>query len=90
MKIDDLLQNEVFENIEPERIDAVKSIIEEVKGKTSNEAMLVVLKHAKTLRAGRKITKEEGDAMMSLIYTSLSPEEQEQFKGIIKLIEKFT
>ena len=88
MNIDELLKDPAFKNIEPERIEAVKNIIQEVKGKTSQEAMMVILKYAKPLRAGRKITKEESSAMLNLVYESLSEGEREQFKGIIKLIEK--
>jgi hypothetical protein len=89
MNVDHLLNNKAFENIEQERLEAIKSIVQEVKGKTSQEAMFIIMKYARPLRSGRKITKEEGDAMMSVIYEGLTPEEQEQFKGIIQVIEKF-
>jgi hypothetical protein len=90
MNLDEMLDNEVFYNIEPERIDAVKKIVEEVRGKSVPEVMMVLMKHSKTLNAGRKITKEERDAMVEIIYKNLSEEEQDQFKSIIKVIENFT
>jgi len=90
MNIDEMLKNEVFKDLEQERIDAVKKIVEEVRGKSANEAMMIILKYSKVLNSGRKISKEEKEAMMEVVYGSLGSAEKEQFKGIIKFVEKFT
>jgi len=88
MNIDEMLKEDVFKNIEPERIEAVLKIIEEVKGKNPTEVMLIIMKYSKVLNSGRKLTKEETDAMMKILYQNLSEEEKEQFKSILKLLEK--
>lgn len=90
MNIDEMLNNEAFANMEPSRLEAVKKISREVKGKSVQEVMMILIKYNKALSNGRKITKEERDAMVKVIYDSLSPEEQEQFKSVIKIIENFT
>ena len=90
MDIEKMLEDEAFKNIEPERLEAVKKIADEVKGKNTHEVMLIILKHSKVLSSGKKISPEERDAMVGVIYSSLTPQEQEQFKGVIKVIENFT
>ena len=89
MNLDNILRNNAFENIEPDRLDAIRSIVEEVRGKNSYEALLVISKYGKALSKGREITPAEKDAMISVIYSSLSPSEQESFKGVLKLIDRF-
>lgn len=90
MNIDEMLQDKAFDSIEKERLEAVKKISQEVKGKSAQEVMLIIMKYSKVLSGGKKITKEERDAMVAVIYNSLSKEEQDQFKGVIKIIETFT
>ena len=87
MSIDHILENDAFKNIEPERIDAVKNIVMEAKGKSVGEVMLIFAKYAKSLNNGHKISEEEKEAMTSAILEGLSEKEKEQFKGVLKVLE---
>lgn len=89
MNIDKILSNNAFDNIEPERLDAIRGIVEEVRGKSSYEALMIITKYGKALSKGREVTPAEKDAMISVIYSSLSPSDQESFKGVLKLIDRF-
>ena len=90
MNLDTILSNNAFDNIEPDRLDAIRCIVEEVRGKSSYEALMIISKYGKALSRGREVTPAEKDAMISVIYSSLSPKEQESFKGVLKLIDRFS
>ena len=89
MNLDTILQDSAFSDIEADRLDAIRAIVTEVQGKTSYEALLIISKYGKILSKGREITPAEKNAMISIIYNSLPPHEQDKFKGVLKLIEKF-
>ena len=90
MNLDTILNDHAFSGMEPERLDAIRAIVQEVQGKNSYEALLIISKYGRALSKGREITTAERDAMISVIYSSLSPKEQANFKGVLKLIEKFS
>lgn len=89
MNPNEILKNEAFNNIEEEKIEAVKKIIEETKGKSSVEASMIVMKYAKQLRTGKEVTLEQRDAMLKALYDGLTDKGKEEFKGILQVIEKF-
>jgi len=90
MDLDVMFNDSIFDSIEMERLEAIKKISEEVKGKNATEVMMIILKYNKVLQTGRKITKNERDAMIEVIFNSLSDEEQNQFRSVIQVIENFT
>ena len=83
MDIDNLFKKEAFATIEPERLEAVKSLLQEAKGKSQSEVMIILMKYAKVLKSGKQITKEEKKEITTAITESLSEEEKEQFKGVL-------
>lgn len=87
MGINDVLKDDIFRTIEPERLEALKELLRESKGKNMQETMLLMMKYNKILNTGRKINKVERDAMLEVILQNVDEHEKGQFKGIIKMIE---
>lgn len=87
MDIDNLLKDDIFRTIEPERVEALKNFLEESQGKSMQEAMMLMVKYNKALNTGRKISKAERDAMLEVLMQNVSEDEKNQFKGMIKMIE---
>lgn len=87
MDFDNILEEDVFKNIEPERIEAIKNLAKEAEGKSMQEVMMLLLKYNKVLSNGRKITKEERDAMFNTLLRNLDDSKKDQFKNILKVLE---
>jgi|GEM_PF-2145499 len=87
MDIENLLKDDIFKNIEPERIEALKSFLQESQGKSMQESMMLMMKYNKVLNTGRKISKSERDAILEVLIQNVSEDEKSQFRGMIKMIE---
>ena len=87
MDFDKILKDDAFKNIEPERVEAIKSLAKESEGKSMQEVMMLMMKYSKVLNSGRKLSKAETDAMLNALFESIDEEEREKFKSIIKLVE---
>ena len=87
MDIDSILQEDIFRTIEPERIDALKELLKESKGKNMQETMMLMMKYNKALNSGRKISRAERDAMLEVLLQNVDEDERNQFRGIMKMVE---
>ena len=89
MNLSALFNHPAFAGIEAHRIEAVHLILDQARGKNTHESMWVIKKHLKPLTTGKPISKTQGQAMMQALHAHLPPDEQDEFKGVIKVIERF-
>ena len=84
---DEILKNEAFKNIEPEKIEAIKNMSEEIKGKSTIEALKIFSKYNDILKQGKSISNEERDLMIRVILENMDEAERKKAESMMKLIK---
>lgn len=82
----DIFDQDVFKNIEPERIEMFKQFVNKVQGKNMNEVMMEFMSFYKKMPKGREFSREEKDALISAIYSNLSSSDRVKFNSILSLM----
>lgn len=86
MDFDEILKKDAFKNIEKERIDAFRKISKQLEGKSTAEAMKILMDFCKTMPKGKNITREEKMLMINAVTESLPPAEKIKFEMALKMM----
>lgn len=86
MDFDKLMENDAFKNIDAERVQMLKKISEEIKGKNAQQVLSVLSSYKSFFSGANKITDSEKKLMISVILEQLSDEEKEKFNKIMKMM----
>jgi len=84
---DEILKNEAFKSLSPEKLAAIKDIAHKIQGKSVSEAMAVLNSYKSVLNSGEPIPKEERELMIALILNSLDDEPREKFASAMKMVQ---
>jgi len=84
---DELIKNEVFSSLEPEKLAAIKDIASKIQGKSIPEAFAILNSYQKILSSGKPVPGEERDLMIALILSSLDTESREKITSALKMIK---
>jgi len=84
---DEMLKNEAFKSLSPEKLAAIKDIAHKIQGKSVPEAMVVLNSYQSVLNSGEPIPKEERELMIAMILSSLDDEPREKFASAVKMVQ---
>ena len=87
MNIDEVLQKPAFKHLPENRIQLLKKIYTELKGKNKMDQVMLLMSHGKSLSEGEPLQKEEKELMIAAFMEELSLEEKNQFQKIVKMID---
>ena len=87
ISFDEVLKNDAFKSLEPEKVIALKEISEKIRGKSIPEAMNVLNSYKTVLNSGEPIPKEERELMITALLSSLDDEPREKFANAMKMIK---
>ncbi|MCL2592472.1 MAG: hypothetical protein FWD82_03810 [Defluviitaleaceae bacterium] len=83
----EILKNEAFANLEPEKLEAIKNMHTEIQGKSTIEALQIFSKYNTILKQGEPISNEQRDLMLSVILDSMDEKERKKVESVMKLIK---
>lgn len=87
INFDDVIKNEAFKSLDPEKLAAIKDIAIKIQGKSIPEAMAVLNSYQAVLNSGEPIPKEERELMIAVILSSLDDEPREKFASALKMVK---
>lgn len=86
MEIDKLLKKEEFKSMDENLILSFKKLSEDVKGKSINEILELIIKFSESMPKNKVISEEEKTAMINAITASLNDAERTRFKQILQML----
>jgi len=87
VNFDEMMKNEAFKSLSPEKLAAIKDIAHKIKGKSVPEAMAILNSYKAVLNSGEPIPKEERELMIAVIISSLDDEPREKFSSAMKMVQ---
>lgn len=87
-KYEEMLNKEAFSALTDEQKKAYIDLAQNLSGKTMSESMLIIMSFMKSMPKGRPLSKEEQNAMMDTILSSLPAEDAAKFQNIMKVVNK--
>lgn len=67
--MDNLFENEIFDDMEPQQIDALKALYNRIKGKKPNEILPIVM--AFKMPKGKPLSSDKQQKLISLVMEAL-------------------
>ncbi len=86
MTTDELFSNKAFDCLEPERKKAFAQLYNDLKGKTPEQSVMIIMRFMQTMPKGHKITPAERDAMLAAVTADMSEKEKRNVEMIMKMI----
>jgi len=83
---DEVVKNEAFKSLEPEKLAAIKEIAQKIQGKSIPEAFAVLNSYQSVLNSGTPIPKKDRELMIAAILSSLDDEPREKFASALKMV----
>ncbi|MCL2564533.1 MAG: hypothetical protein FWE24_01830 [Defluviitaleaceae bacterium] len=83
---DEIIKNEAFKSLEPEKLEAIKDIAYKIQGKSIPEAFALLNSYQAVLNSGKPIPKKEKELMIAVILSSLDDEPREKFTSALKMV----
>ena len=87
ISFDEVLKNDAFKSLEPEKLAALREIATKIQGKSIPEAIAVLNSYQSVLNNGKPIPKEERELMIAAILSSLDDEPREKFASAMKMVQ---
>ncbi len=82
-----MLNNDIFKNLEPERINIINECIEEMQGKNEMEVLAIVTKALKKFNmSGKPMSNDERNILISSMRSSLPSEHQKKFDMVLGMM----
>lgn len=89
MDFEQLFKQEQFKKIDKQVLDSFVKLSQNIKGKSTNEAILHIMNFYKTMPKDTNLSKEETEALMQAILLNLSEKERNNFYKMLDLIGNF-
>jgi len=86
LNFDEIVKNEAFSSLEPEKLEAIKDIACKIQGKSIPEAFAVLNSYQKILNSGKPIPEKERELMIAIILSSLDDESREKITSALKMV----
>ena len=87
ISFDEMMKNEAFKSLSPEKFEAIKDIALKIQGKSVPEAMSVLNSYQAVLNSGEPIPKEERELMIAAILSSLDDGTRAKFTSAMKMVK---
>lgn len=84
-----ILNDEAFNAIEPERLEAFRAFYENLNGKATEEIIAEVIKFNNSMPKGKSLSRAEKNAIIAAVLKRLSPNEQNRVEMMLKMMEGF-
>lgn len=84
-KYNEILQKDVFKNVSPEVLESVKDLMVKLEGKSITEYMTSIIKFTQSMPKGKPLSKQEQEAMKTVIMEGLEGEEKAKFQKLISM-----
>ena len=86
MNTDEMLRNPAFQTLEPERVAALKDLMQRLAGKNTAESLVLVTDFMRHAPKGRALTRAEQSAMAEAIMVNLPEHDKNRFKSMLKIL----
>lgn len=83
---ENLFERPEFQCMGPEKIEILKEMIPQTKGKTPAELMGIFTKYKSRLSGGNQLSEQERNALLLALRESLEEQEQRQFDRAMELM----
>ena len=85
---EDIFERNEFKCIEKEKIDLIKKIASQVKGKSAMEAMTIFMTYQDKLSEGRPLSDLEKAAVIMALKDGMTEAEKKKFNMVMNMIAK--
>ena len=82
----EILNKPAFQNIEPERREAFRILLQRLEGKSMMESLAIIADFSRRLPPGRDLTKQEQEAMIAAMMESMDSGDKQRFNNILKMM----
>ncbi|WP_317368701.1 hypothetical protein [uncultured Tyzzerella sp.] len=86
MDYNKLFQQEAFKSIDKNILEKFKMLIENIKGKNTNDIMIQIMSFYNSIPKGANLSKEESNALIQTIILNMDNKERENFLNMLDLI----
>lgn len=86
---DELFQKEAFSSINKQTLNEFKSLSQNIKNLTKEEAIFQIMNFNKTISEDEPLSSKEQEALIQTILISLPKEERAKFLEALEVISKF-
>jgi len=83
---DEVIKNEAFKSLEPEKLEAIRDIAFKIQGKSIPEAFALLNSYQSVLNSGKPIPQKEKELMIAAILSALDEEPREKFTSALKMV----
>lgn len=83
---EELLKKEAFSALDDEQKKAFTELANKLSGKNVSESMLIMMDFMKNMPKGQPLSKNEQNAMLDAVLSSLPTDEAAKFQNIMKLL----
>ena len=90
MDYNKLFAQDAFKNINKDVLENFKVLANNIKGKSTNEAILHIMNFYNSIPKNVQMTKEEREALMKAIVLNLDDKERKNFLNMLDLISNLT
>ncbi|WP_250278573.1 hypothetical protein [[Clostridium] colinum] len=86
MNYDEIFKQEAFKCINPEVLEKFNVLISNIKGKSTNEAILHIMNFYNCISKEVKISDKEKDTLIQAIILNLPEEDRKKFLNMLDMI----
>lgn len=82
------MQKDILNNLDPDMLRETKDVMSNLKGKSDQEVLETLVKlAAKKNQSGKKLTKEQSQAILTAMKESLPPNQRKKFEAVLQMME---
>lgn len=82
----DLFESKEFQCIDPKKLEIMKQIAQQAKGKNPLEIVNLFSKHAEEFSEGKPLSAEEKNALLQVMRQSMSEQERKTFDELLGML----
>ena len=83
---DNFFQNKAFQSIEPEKMRLIEELSQKVRGKTTMEALDLMMFYLPKISEGRPLRAEEKTAIFEAAMANMNEKEKNQFHNMMRIV----
>lgn len=86
MKAEELFKNKAFDCLGEEQKRAFSRLYENIRGKTPQQALPVIMSFMQTMPKGRRLTEDEKNAIFAAVTADMTEQERRNAEALLKMI----
>ena len=86
MDVNEIFTNKAFDCLETERKEAFRYLFAELKNKTPEQAVPIIMRFMQSMPKGHKITPQQRDDMLAAVTADMNEREKQNVETIMKIL----